>query len=162
MDIFVWIGHPGTRLYCCFQSVFQLGARARWRRGPLVPSPKASDRAQYTNWRPITLLSCLGKLFERLLLPRLSRKLSPVLADCQAGFRYGADEQAWLLVESLRLRQRLPQSRRRALVAFVDIRKAYDTVWSICSVNSLISMACKPSWDVPRACTACEVKRRLF
>ena len=64
-----------------------------------------------------------------MLLPRLSDLLNPSLSDAQAGFRYGADEQAWLLVEALRLRKCLPRGSRRNLVAFVDIRKAYDTVW---------------------------------
>ena len=53
----------------------------------------------------------------------------PGLSECQAGFRYGADEQAWALVETLRLRRRLPQRCRRTLVAFVDVPEALDTVW---------------------------------
>ena len=100
-----------------------------WKQGLVVPLPKGGDPSSYSNWRPITLLACLGKLFERLMLPRLVQKLCPQLADCQAGFRFGADEQAWLLFETLRLRQRLPRPLRKTFLAFVDVRKAYDTVW---------------------------------
>ena len=99
-----------------------------WLRGVVVPLPKPGDPCCFDNWRPITLLSCVSKLFERLALPRLSEFLDPGLADCQAGFRFGADEQARLLLEALRLRAHLP-GHRRTLVAFVDIRKAYDSVW---------------------------------
>ena len=59
----------------------------------------------------------------------MCRILNPSLSDCQAGFRYGADEQAWVLFETLRLRKRLPCRQRRTFAAFVDIRKAFDTVW---------------------------------
>ena len=48
-----------------------------WKHGLVVPLPKPGDPSCYTNWRPITLLSCLSKLFERLMLPRLSRKYAP-------------------------------------------------------------------------------------
>ena len=63
---------------------------------------------------------------ETLLLQRIHPVIEPGLAPNQAGFRWGADEQAWTLVETLRL----GSSRARpCFVVFVDIRKAYDCVW---------------------------------
>lgn len=100
-----------------------------WKHGVVVPLPKPGDPRRFESWRPITLLSCMSKFFERMLLPRLCAQLNPTISDAQAGFRFGADEQAWLLLETLRLRRLLPRGRRRTIVAFVDIRKAYDTVW---------------------------------
>ena len=100
-----------------------------WRMGIVIPLPKEGDLQLYGNWRPITLLSCMGKFFEGMLLPRLKRQLDGQLSRCQAGFRYGADEQAYCLVEALRIRRSFPARERQTFVAFIDVRKAYDTVW---------------------------------
>ena len=48
----------------------------------------------------------------------------PLLVPCQAGFRWGSDEHVYALTETLRLRRGKP-----TWCAFVDIRKAFDTVW---------------------------------
>jgi hypothetical protein len=112
-----------------FNLVLRFGqVPSAWLRGVVVPLPKPGEARCYDNWRPIMLLSCISKLFERMLLPRLTEHFDPGLADCQAGFRFGADEQAWMLFEALRLRSCIPVG-RRTLVAFVDIRKAYDSIW---------------------------------
>ena len=100
-----------------------------WRHGIVVPLPKPGDPQTYGNWRPITLLPCFGKFFECLLLPRLRRRLDPQLSPCQSGFRYGADQPVWCLTEVLRMRRTLPARHRQTFVAFLDVRKAYDTVW---------------------------------
>ena len=42
----------------------------------------------------------------------------------QAGFRWGAEEQIYTLVETLRLR-----ARKRTFCTFVDVRKAFDVAW---------------------------------
>ena len=67
-----------------------------------------------------------AKVFESLLLPRLRRLLEPTLVEEQFGFRYGADEAVACFAETT--------SRRRHLglptwCAFLDVTKAYDTVW---------------------------------
>ena len=57
-----------------FNLVLQFGlVPSAWLRGVVVPVPKPGEPRCFDNWRPITLLSCLSKLFERMLLPRLSR-----------------------------------------------------------------------------------------
>ena len=96
-----------------------------WKRSLVVPIPKKGDPLEFTSWFSISLLACAGELLEALLLGRLHPVIDPKIAPTQAGFRWGADEQAWTLVETLRL----GSSRARPCFAvFVDIRKAYDTV----------------------------------
>lgn len=125
---------PWEKLLCSvFSMALSWGVVPRlWTLGVVVPLHKDGDATSFDNWRPITLLSSLGKLFEHVVLRRVAPQLLPSLAPSQAGFRAGADEQAFSLVEALRLRvaSRGPRGRRpRPLVAFVDLRKAFDTVW---------------------------------
>ena len=48
----------------------------------------------------------------------------PELDPSQGGFRWGADAMAFSLVDSLRLRRH-----EHTLVAFIDIKKAFDSCW---------------------------------
>lgn len=124
---------PAWEDYLCslFTLVMQWGMAPRcWTLGVVTPLAKEGSPVVFDNWRPITLLSCLGKLFEHVLLRRVAPALLPTLACTQAGFRFGADEQAFALIECLRARLATARRRsRRPLVAFLDIRKAFDVVW---------------------------------
>ena len=99
-------------------------APSLWKVGVVVPLHKHGNRQVMGNYRPITLVPCLLKVLERMALRRASPLLEAVLDPCQAGFRWGAQDQAYCLLEALRLR-----GRQRTWCAFVDTRKAYDTAW---------------------------------
>ena len=137
---------------------------SQWKIACVVLLQKGGDPRAFGNWRPISLLSCFGKLYERLLLARLAPLLDPGLSSAQAGFRFGPDEQAWLLCEAVRLRllgadqsgpprAALPRApARRLFVAFVDVRKAFDCVWRSGLLHKLRSRGC--SGKLLLACAA--------
>ena len=103
-----------------------------FREGCIVPIPKPGVATCFDNWRPITLLTSISKIFEALLLGRLSPLIQRTLSPTQAGFRWGSDEHAWTLLSILDYMRHMPRLRRGPKhfhVAFIDIRKAYDTVW---------------------------------
>ena len=63
-----------------------------WVLGNIIPIYKNKGKAQNPeNYRPITLLSCVGKLFTRIISNRLTKYAEEynLLNDCQAGFRKG-------------------------------------------------------------------------
>ena len=95
-----------------------------WRSARVSPLHKGGPADDFNNYRPISLLCCSLKIFERLLLARLLPRVDPQLDECQAGFRWGAEEQIYTLAETLRLR-----ARKRTFCAFVDVRKAFDVAW---------------------------------
>ncbi len=114
-----------------FNYVFSSGQwPERWGSGIIFPLYKEGSRLEPGNYRPITLLSCVGKLFGSILESRLSdwSETKGVIVDHQGGFRRhrGAPDQIFLLREILSSRKErgLP-----TLVTYVDCRKAYDTVW---------------------------------
>ena len=102
----------------------------RWSRGIIFPTHKHDSRLDPGNYRPITLLSVMGKLFGAVMNARLIAFSESVGSVCdeQGGFRpkRGAPDQVFLWREILasRRERRLP-----TMACFVDVRKAYDTVW---------------------------------
>ena len=81
------------------------------------------------NYRGITLLSIVGKVYTRVLTDRLVRfaERQGGIVEEQGGFRpeRGTEDQLFILTEILRGRG----SRRTTYTAFIDVKKAYDTVW---------------------------------
>ena len=60
----------------------------QWSTGMNIPIYKnKGDRLTPQNYRPITILSCLGKLFTAILNGRLNDYLEDLLSENQAGFR---------------------------------------------------------------------------
>ena len=91
----------------------------RWGSGVIFPLYKEDDRLEPGNYRPITLLSVVGKLFGLVIEKRLSdwSERTGAISDEQGGFRRGrgTPDQIFLLQE---------------MVTYIDARKkAYDMVW---------------------------------
>ena len=62
---------------------------AEWQDALLVPIPKKGDLTQCDNWRGISLLDVMGKLFAKVIQRRLQGVTEEVLPDFQCGFRSG-------------------------------------------------------------------------
>ena len=101
-----------------------------WQESLIAPLPKCADTSKTGNFRGISLMSCLGKLFGRVLNARLGKFLEAggALMPEQGGFRATMEcpEQGYALTECLRRRSVEGQE---TYVCFVDLRKAYDRVW---------------------------------
>ena len=79
------------------------------------------------NYRPISLLCHTYKLYERLILNRVSPLVEQHLIKEQAGFRPGESCTSQLL----NLTQHIEDGYQRGMItgaAFVDLSAAYDTV----------------------------------
>ena len=88
-----------------------------WKQSTIIPIRKPGKPSNSpSSYRPISLTSCTSKLFERMVLGRLTYFLEQqdILSPVQAGFRPGRStvDQVLLLVQSLPLwilRKLLPQ-----------------------------------------------------
>ena len=102
----------------------------RWGTGVIFPLHKADSRLDPANFRPITLLSVVGKMFGIIVNARVMQYSEAVgaISDEQGGFRgeRGCPDQVliWREVLASRKERGLP-----TFTTFVDVRKAYDTVW---------------------------------
>ena len=112
-----------------------------WRAGDIVNIFKKGDRKDPGNYRGITLLNVVGKLYTKVIDSRLSTWLDTHgrLHVCQAGFRRQRScmDHVYSLSHILqeRTRQGLP-----TWLFFRDAAKAFDTVWRDGLLHSL--------WDI--------------
>jgi hypothetical protein len=95
--------------------------------------PKTTETCDYKQMRPVSLASVLSKWFERLMQPRLERLVSDKLYIGQAAFRKGRSIIDPLVCVTDAMRKCLGRCsvrhpRQKAFV-FLDIEKAYDSVW---------------------------------
>jgi hypothetical protein len=83
-----------------------------------------------SNYRPITLLSCLGKLFTSILNLRLQKFTlnNDAINQFQAGFRKHFSTIDNMFVLSC-LIDYLKSCKKTLFCAFVDLKAAFDTVW---------------------------------
>ncbi|KXJ69166.1 hypothetical protein RP20_CCG028398 [Aedes albopictus] len=101
----------------------------QWKLGTVIPIPKPdADRSLADGYRPIALLSCLGKVFERMVNRRLITELetNKKLDSRQHAFRSGKGVESHLAhLESLLYFD----MNEHVEIVSLDISKAYDTTW---------------------------------
>ncbi|KAG1062729.1 hypothetical protein G6F41_011319 [Rhizopus arrhizus] len=119
-----------------------------WRHAQAYPIFKKGDSSLPSNYRPISLTSVFRKLLELSLAPWLA-SMSSQLDLVQGGFRprHSALDQALCLHELMQSYYR--RSHRFPVVAFLDIKSAYDTVdrrviWDALSRSGAGSSPCLP------------------
>jgi hypothetical protein len=91
---------------------------------------KRGDAHEAKNYRPITLGSTLDKLYNLIINTRLVEHIEEeqLLHDSQQAFRPGRCTSDNILMLNTVLQGRLSQKQSTYLL-FLDIEKAYDTVW---------------------------------
>ena len=103
-----------------------------WTIGMISPIFKnKGDRMDFDNYRGITILSCLGKLFTSVINTRLNRYANEVnlINENQTGFRknYSTLDHIFLLKNLIDIF--VKHNKQKLYCAFVDYKKAFDTVW---------------------------------
>jgi exonuclease III len=102
-----------------------------WKTAKVTPIPKAGkDLSSPSNYRPISLLNSLSKIFEKIILSRLNDYLSrnKIIPNEQFGFRRGHSTNHQLLRVSRFIQNSLNLKQSTGMLTF-DIEKAFDSVW---------------------------------
>jgi len=118
-------------LLALFQRAFQEGIPAEWKEGIIIPIYKGSGSRKSTdNYRGITILNIVGKIYCSILQNRLMLycEQKSIIVEEQGGFRpkRGCRDQIYSLYEILNVRK---SHDTNTFCCFVDFRKAYDRVW---------------------------------
>ena len=102
---------------------------AKWAHSIVLPLFKRGDRKECNNYRPISLLSCIGKVFTKILTNRFIKwsDNNNCLPACQAGFRAGHSTTDQVFVLNCIIQKRL-RSNATTYCAFVDFKQAFDSV----------------------------------
>ena len=98
-----------------------------WRKGGILPLPKKGNLRMTANYRGITLSAVAAKFYNRMLLNRFHPHLEPLLTKNQNGFRQRRSTVAQILTLR-RLIEALKAKNLKAVIIFVDFRKAFDTI----------------------------------
>jgi hypothetical protein len=92
---------------------------------------KKGDPADLGNYRGITIINLILKLYMRMVLNRLTKPLDPFLRGAQNGFRRGRSTIQHVLALRRLIEETKLSSSASLYILFVDFRKAFDTIkWS--------------------------------
>ena len=119
-----------SRLACIFNTSFSTSqVPSDWKISRITPIFKAGDPCSVCNYRPISLLSLLGKLQERILHSAVMNFLSVnnAISPSQFGFRPGSSTQEALISMSQLWHQAM-EAGGSTLCLFLDIAKAFDSL----------------------------------
>ena len=98
-----------------------------WLKSNIIPIPKKGDLSKQENYRGIGLMSTAAKVYNKLLLNRLSPHIEPILRTNQNGFRKGRSTTGHILTLR-RIFEEIKEINLSAVFTFIDFRKTFDTV----------------------------------
>ena len=104
---------------------------ALWKKATIIPiHKKGKDKKDPNSYRPISLLSCLGKVLERVINRRLISFLEErkILSPTQTGYRKhrSTEDQLALIAQEI---ENAFQEKKKVVSVFFDLTKAFDKVW---------------------------------
>ncbi len=101
-----------------------------WKRANIVPIYKGGNRDNSMNYRPVSLISVVGKMCERIVKDAWTKYLedSNVLTSCQFGFRKGHSCSANLLSFYSRVVDIVQERNGWVDSIYLDLKKAFDKV----------------------------------
>lgn len=121
-----------SHLLALYNSSLALGhVPSAWKLAHIILIHKPDkDPQDPSSYRPISLLSCVGKVMERIVKVRLNQHVEKngLLPDYQAGFRQKRSTIDNLLQLKHNIELSLDRNRHIALITF-DIKGAFDAVW---------------------------------
>lgn len=111
----------------------------------LILLPKSAEAPSITDYRPISLIHCLGKLFSKVLANRLAPKLQDLVHISQSAFIKGRSihDNFRFVHKAAKLLHARKKSR---LLLKIDIAKAFDLVAWPFLLELMAHMGFPPAW----------------
>jgi hypothetical protein len=120
-----------TPLSNLFNKSFDLAKVPKiWKKSNICPIHKKEDRSIVSNYRPIALLSCIGKVQERIIYIHLYKYLEEnnLLTAKNSGFKE-LDSAVYQLVHITDKIHKALEAGKEICLVFLDVSKAFDRVW---------------------------------
>ncbi|GFX77465.1 probable RNA-directed DNA polymerase from transposon X-element [Trichonephila clavipes] len=102
-----------------------------WKHAQITVLPKPKKDTKFAeNYRPISLLSCLGKIYEKIILTRIIDHCdrNSIIPDFQHGFRKETSTQHQLLRVTNKIINGF-NTKSYTVGIFLDVKKAFDRMW---------------------------------
>lgn len=95
----------------------------------VIPIYKSKEKSEYSNYRPISLLSVCAKVLEKCVKVQLQKYLetNKLLSNDQFGFREGVNSTDSLFTLNTNLINSI-NNNEKAMLCFIDLAKAFDTI----------------------------------
>lgn len=100
-------------------------------------------RSDCNNYRGISLLSVVGKVFARVVLMRLQVLAERVYPESQCGFRAGRST-IDMIFSIRQLQEKCREQQKPLYIAFIDLTKAFDLVSRSGLFQILLKIGCPP------------------
>jgi len=122
------IAKPLTLL--CNRSLSESKFPSQWKLANVTAIYKKNDASEAKNYRPVSLLSCMGKVFERLVYNVMYEYFirHSLLTEKNSGFKK-ADGTTNQLVHMMDYIYQEIDKRRDVAIIFLDITKAFDKAY---------------------------------
>lgn len=136
-----------TSMTALFNSSLTIGHfPSSWKRAHVIVFQKpGKDPTLPTNYRPISLLNTIGKVFEALIRTKILAFLGEknLIPDIQHGFRkaHATTHQLLRLVEAFTIAY---NKKETTGAIFLDVEKAFDTVWHAGLLSKLFTLNFPP------------------
>lgn len=116
-----------------------------WKNAFITAIPKpGKDSSIISNWRPISQLNCISKVFEKLLQIRINRHIPAFnIFQNQFGFLSGHSAEHALARLQADINGGLNNGNITSILA-LDLRAAFDTVWHDGLVHKLFRLGLNP------------------
>ena len=93
----------------------------------VIPLFKKADPFDKSNYRPVSLLSHMSKVFERIIYNQINEYIEPFLSNLLTGFRKNHNTQHSLLKMLESFKEALDKGNSVSAI-FMDLSKAFDTL----------------------------------
>lgn len=117
-----------------------------WKTAKILPLPKINSPLTYKDLRPISILPCLSKILEKVLVAQIQQHLDDqgILPKTQSGFRRGYSCTTSLLNITDDI-LRAADDNRLSIMVLLDFSKAFDTIHHQLLINILKYVGFDPS-----------------
>ena len=93
----------------------------------VIPVHKKNEKCNKTNYRPVSILTNISKIYEKLLYDQLSKYFDSLLATNQCEFRKGFSSQYCLLVMLEKFKEAIDRGNQFGTL-LTDLSKAFDCI----------------------------------
>ena len=124
---------PPTKLY---NSCISSGKWSEWKRGEWIPVFKKDNHLDKENYRPVTVLSAVDKVFEQLISIQITSQFESRLSDCITAYCKSQSCETTLasLVEQWKLAR---DGHQCVAILSTDMSKAFDSLHPQFMLNKL-------------------------
>ncbi|XP_071577594.1 uncharacterized protein [Temnothorax nylanderi] len=101
-----------------------------WKEGEIVPIVKKGEGRKVKDYRGITIMSSMYKIYMAVLAERIRKEVETkkLIPDNQAGFRKGMGTMDQIFALNYLINRQLGNEKGKMTVLFVDLKAAFDSV----------------------------------